>query len=69
VVAVESASPAAPADGTITAGPAIARLVIGDDDPHRICRQAGITVEGEAGHLLPILFPNEEPSTILWDRF
>ena len=72
VVAVEpaeAAPSAAPADGTVTAGPAIARLVIGDDDPHRICRQAGITVEGDAIHLVPILFPNEEPSTILWDRF
>ncbi len=73
VVAVDpggdASSPDAPADGSITAGPAIARLVIGDDDSHRICRQAGITVEGDAQHLLPVLFPNEEPSTILWDRF
>ena len=73
VVAVEPAGEAepssTPADGSITAGPAIARFVIGDDDPHRICRQSGAELTGDAIHLVPILFPNEEPQTILWDRF
>ena len=73
VVAVEPAEEAessgAPVDGSITAGPAIARFVIGDDDPHRICRQSGAEMTGDAIHLVPILFPNEEPQTILWDRF
>jgi predicted N-acetyltransferase YhbS len=53
----------------IIAGEALGRLVIGDDDPSRICRQAGITVKGDALHMLPILFPDQEPSTVLWDRF
>lgn len=55
--------------GAVTGGPALARLIIGEDDPWRICRQSGIEVSGDARHLLPVLFPNEEPSTVLWDRF
>ena len=56
-------------DGGIDGGTALGRLVIGDDEPEHICRQAGITVSGDAVRLLPILFPNQEPSTVLWDRF
>lgn len=55
--------------GAVAGGPALARLIIGDDDPWRVCRQSGIEVSGDARHLLPVLFPNEEPSTVLWDRF
>ncbi len=56
-------------DGRIAAGADLARLVIGDGDPARVCRQAGIELSGDARDLLPVLFPDQEPSTILWDRF
>jgi predicted N-acetyltransferase YhbS len=67
VAAVEPAQPTA--SGSVTAGAPVARLVIGDGDPVRICRQSGIKLEGDARYLVPILFPDQEPSTILWDRF
>lgn len=57
------------ANGTVTAGVALVRLLIGDGDPARVCRQGGIELSGDAAHLVPILFPDQEPSTILWDRF
>jgi len=66
---VTAAGPGATANGTIVAGNALGRLLIGDGDPARICRQSAIDVSGDAIHLLPILFPDQEPSTILWDRF
>ena len=56
-------------DGTVAAGAGLARLVIGDGDPMRVCRQSGIGLSGDARDLLPVLFPDQEPSTILWDRF
>ena len=56
-------------DGCVVAGPELVRLIVGDGDPHRVCRQAGIELTGDARHLVPILFPDQEPSTILWDRF
>ncbi len=56
-------------DGRIAAGADLVRLVTGDGDPVRVCRQAGIELSGDAGDLLPVLFPDQEPSTILWDRF
>lgn len=60
---------AALADGKIAAGADLARLVIGDGDPARVCRQSGIELSGDARDLLPVLFPDQEPSTVLWDRF
>lgn len=59
----------ATANGTVTAGPALARLLIGDGDPHRVGRQSNIELSGDAVHLVPILFPDQQPSTIYWDRF
>ena len=56
-------------DGSIRAGTSLVRLFVGDEDPHRIVRQSGATVGGDARFLLPVLFPHEEPSTIAWDRF
>jgi predicted N-acetyltransferase YhbS len=55
--------------GTITAGAALARLIIGDNDPVRVCSQSGIKLEGDARYLVPVLFPDQEPSTTLWDQF
>jgi predicted N-acetyltransferase YhbS len=69
VKGVSSAPGVARGDATISAGPALVRFLIGDGDPHRICRQSGVRLEGDAEHLMPILFPDQEPSTILWDRF
>ncbi len=62
-------SAAAAADATVAAGPHLVRLLVGDGDPRRVCRQAGIELTGDANHLVPVLFPDQEPSTILWDRF
>lgn len=66
---VTRADPATTANGCVTAGPALVRLLVGDGDPHRVCRQSTIELTGDAAHLVPILFPDQEPSTILWDRF
>ena len=57
------------ANGSVAGGDALPRLIIGDGDPMRICRQSAIELSGDARHLVPILFPDQEPSTILWDRF
>jgi len=57
------------ANGSVTGGAALARLLVGDGDPTRVCRQSTIELDGDAVHLAPILFPDQEPSTILWDRF
>lgn len=65
-------TPAAPnttANGSITAGRGLARLLIGDGDPLHVCRQSGSELDGDARHLVPVLFPDQEPSTILWDTF
>ena len=61
--------PRVPGQSEILAGPGLARLVIGDTYPLRICRENSITLTGDASFLVPILFPDQEPSTILWDRF
>jgi len=53
----------------IHAGPSVARLIIGDTSPERICAQHDIGLAGDAPILMPVLFPDQEPSTILWDRF
>jgi len=42
---------------------------VGDEPPERIVRQAGTTIAGDGQFLMHILFPYQEPSTILWDRF
>ncbi len=55
--------------GVIDAGHALVRFFVGDDHPDRICAQTGATISGDAQWIAPILFPDQEPSTILWDRF
>jgi predicted N-acetyltransferase YhbS len=55
--------------GVLSAGTSLVRFYVGDDLPQRIVHQSGATARGDAGFLLPVLFPFEEPSTILWDRF
>ena len=66
---VRKADAGSSADGRVIAGTALGRLVIGDGDPRRICRQSGVELEGDAHDLVPVLFPDQEPSTIYWDRF
>ena len=60
-----SMAPEASVDG----GANVVRLFVGDDLPERVCAQTGITLHGDAQGLVPVLFPHEEPQTILWDRF
>lgn len=69
--AVVGIQPAAgkPRADHLDVGSAVARLVIGDTDPLRICRQHNAALSGAAAQLVPVLFPDQEPSTILWDRF
>jgi hypothetical protein len=66
---VMPAQPGTTANGSIVAGSALSRLVIGDGDPLQACRQSAIELDGDARHLVPILFPDQQPSTILWDQF
>ncbi|MFP4376510.1 MAG: GNAT family N-acetyltransferase [Spirochaetales bacterium] len=54
---------------TVDGGAYLVRLLVGDDAPERVCAQTGITLAGDASKLVPVLFPHEEPQTILWDRF
>jgi hypothetical protein len=39
----------------------IAQLVVGSDEPGQIVEAAGMSVRGEAGRLLPVLFPAQYP--------
>ena len=66
---ISPAGPGTTANGSVTGGPALVRLIVGDGDPGRACRQSNIELDGDAAHLVPILFPDQEPSTILWDHF
>ena len=50
-------------------GWAIARLLIGSDEPSEIARQEGITFTGEAEALTEVLFPNLHPMMSHWDEF
>ncbi|TVQ17436.1 MAG: GNAT family N-acetyltransferase [Spirochaetaceae bacterium] len=61
--------PVAGCGGVVDAGHALVRFFVGDDHPDRICVQTGATLSGDARWLAPTLFPDQEPSTILWDRF
>ena len=55
--------------GVVDAGASLVRFYVGDEPVHRVVRQSGATLSGHAAHLAPVLFPHEEPSTVLWDRF
>ena len=68
--AVESIVPTSDTttDGAVLAGPAVVNLLVGSDEPAEVCRRFGVETTGVARDLLPILFPNQEPSTIMWDR-
>lgn len=60
---------AAPDEHAIHAGPALARLLIGSDDPDEIMRQEAITCTGLGAELARVLFPNMHPRLSQWDEF
>lgn len=58
-----------PGEHRVHGGWAIARLLIGSDEPGEIARQEGITFTGEAEALVEVLFPNLHPMMSHWDEF
>jgi predicted N-acetyltransferase YhbS len=53
----------------IRGGPAIARLLIGSDDPAEVIRQEGMDCTGQAAELAEVLFPNLRPVLSHWDEY
>ncbi|MCP4421851.1 MAG: GNAT family N-acetyltransferase [Chloroflexi bacterium] len=62
-------TPYSTAEHTIQGGPAIARLLIGSDEPDEIIRQEKITCTGIAAELANIFFPNMHPMLSHWDEY
>ena len=58
-----------PDEHAIHAGPALARLLIGSDDPDEIMRQEAIACTGVGAELARVLFPNQHPRLSQWDEF
>lgn len=59
-----------PAHGhEILGGPALARLLIGSDDPGEVIRQERIPCWGKAAELAEVLFPNLRPVMSHWDEY
>jgi hypothetical protein len=56
-------------DGSIRGGDHIAQLLIGTDDPGELVESAGMRLRGEAGRLLPVLFPDQHPQLHVADRY
>ena len=46
---------------TIRGGQEIAQLFIGTDPPHEVARMNGIDLSGDAGQLIDVLFPAQDP--------
>ena len=53
----------------IRGGHDIARLLLGTDAPESIANEAGITLLGDAFHLLGALFPQQYPTLSFYDRY
>lgn len=53
----------------VQAGPAMARLLIGSDEPTEILQQESIHCSGLAQRLVEILFPNMHPMLSHWDEY
>ncbi len=53
----------------VQAGPALGRLLIGSDDPGEIIRQEDVGLNGQAGGLVRVLFPNLRPMMSHYDEF
>lgn len=56
-------------DHAIHAGPALARLLIGSDDPGEIMQQEQTTTTGQAADLMRVLFANLRPVLSHWDEY
>ena len=54
---------------SLHAGPALARLLIGSDEPEEVIREEGIQCKGTAMELAKVLFPNMHPMLSHWDEF
>ncbi|MCP5094502.1 MAG: GNAT family N-acetyltransferase [Chloroflexi bacterium] len=59
----------AKSDHTIQGGPAIARLLIGSDEPDEIMQQEKMHHTGIADQLARVLFPNMYPMLSHWDEY
>ena len=56
-------------DHSLPAGFAMARLLIGSDEPEEILRQAGVVCAGDGAELAQVLFPNLHPMLSHWDEY
>jgi hypothetical protein len=54
---------------SIDGGAAVARFLIGSDEPGEIIQQAGMVCTGEAAGLASVLFPNLYPVMSHWDEY
>jgi RNA polymerase sigma factor (sigma-70 family) len=46
---------------TIRGGQEIAQLIVGTDPPHEVARMNGFDLSGDAGQLIDVLFPAQDP--------
>ena len=58
-----------PAAHGIQGGAALARLLIGSDEPEEIVEQAAMVCTGQAADLAAVLFPNCHPMMSHWDEY
>jgi hypothetical protein len=58
-----------PTGHNIHAGPALARLLIGSDEPGEVMQQEGIKTTGRGAELARVLFPNMRPMMSHWDEY
>ncbi|HZU86539.1 MAG TPA: GNAT family N-acetyltransferase [Anaerolineaceae bacterium] len=56
-------------ENILRGGAALARLLIGSDDPAEVIRQEGMQCHGAAAELAEVLFPNLYPMLSHWDEF
>ncbi|MCB0123422.1 MAG: hypothetical protein KDE58_14305, partial [Caldilineaceae bacterium] len=58
---VVTVAPVGETDHVIRGGQALAQLIVGSEAPAEIVEMTGIEVSGDAGKLLPVLFPAQWP--------
>ncbi len=61
--------PAGESDNILSGGTALARLLIGSDEPAEVMRQEGMECRGAAAELAGVLFPALHPMLSHWDEF